>query len=202
MFCQNASQTHPRKLFKGDIRLSCTHAFPWLFTFSNRLWLWSSSLQSSYAIYFSAPCRADAAHGRMPGSRPKRKRREVQEEEGSSDAPLTKAAKSCRDGGDEAAADGRDLAFDVDADVDGAAAQKRNWRRTRRVRATHEAWVARGALQTIQTCLGRVPPKSAESWRKRRKRKLTSLIKKRKLRAGSFTTRLLIEMASFRDGAR
>ena len=57
---------------------------------------------------------------RMPGLRPKRKRSEVQEEEGSSNSPLTKAAKACGDGGDEAAAgeDCRDLAFDVDVDVD------------------------------------------------------------------------------------
>ena len=147
----------------GDIRISCTHAFPWLLTFSNCLWLWSSSWWF-FRLSLSVSRRVGQTR-RMPGSRPKRKRRGVQEEEGSSDSPLTKAAKSCRDGGDEAAADGRDLAFDVDADVDGAAAQKRNWRRTRRVRATHEARIARGALQTIQTCLGRVSPKSAESER-------------------------------------
>ena len=123
----------------------------------------------------------------MPGR--KRKRRELQEDDAaSSDSPLTKALRACRDDGDTTAPaaageDGQDLAD---------SGQKRNWRKSRRSNAQREARVGRDTLHTIQASLGRVPKRFRASWRKKRRKAPAA---SRKLRAGSYTTKLLIEMA-------
>lgn len=126
--------------------------------------------------------------------RRKGRRRVAQEDEGSSDSPLTKALRVCRrDDGDTTAAageDGQDFADGVEASEQ---KRKRNWRKQARENAQRGARIGREALDTIQVSLGRVPTTYRSTFRKRRKAAPPAAFRKQK--AGSFTTKCMIEMA-------
>ena len=126
---------------------------------------------------------------------PKRKQRDY--DEGSSDSPLTKAARACRDAGDTTAPAGEEgsLGDGRQDSADGVVGlrKKLHWRKVRRVNARREAKVGRDVLQTIQSSLGRAPKGIRGSWRKWRRKAAQPAV--RKVRAGSYTTKFMIEMA-------
>ena len=133
--------------------------------------------------------------GRSSGLRrplPKRKQRD---DEDSSDSPLTKAARACRDAGDTTAPAGEGLGDCPQDSADGVVGlqKKLHWRKVRRVNAQREAKVGRDVLQTIQSSLGRAPTGIRGSWRKWKSKAAQPAV--RKVRAGSYTAKFMIEMA-------
>ena len=123
---------------------------------------------------------------------PKRKQRD---DEDSSDSPLTKAARACRDAGDTTAPAGDGLGDRPQDSADGVVGlqKKLHWRKVRRVNAQREAKVGRDVLQTIQSSLGRAPTGIRGSWRKWKSKAAQPAV--RKVRAGSYTAKFMIEMA-------